>query len=547
MRYIESMNRMQIVLIPETLNDLVSEKNPIRVIDEFISQLNLEDLGFIKTRLDKTSPGAPCYSPEYLLKLYIYGYFKRIRSSRKLMEACMTNIEAMWLLGRLTPDFRTISDFRKKNASAIKKVFTVFVKICVELGLYNKEIGVQDGSKFRAENSKDNNVTETKLQKKIEIVEEKINKYLEEMDKIDEEESDPQEYTKEEIEEKICKLRERKEQYNELSKEMKEEGVTQKSFIDPESRLMKTANGGFDVCYNAQIIVDPGSHIVGAVEVTNQCNDMGLLSPVTKRIKEELGIDTIEVVADKGYEDKADMLECLMNGTIAHVPSKAGEGSYEYELEYKEASITEEVLNSTKPEDIKTCLKSGVVPTVYKDKGIEVTIEEVEQYVIEEGEPQSKFTLNEDGTALTCPSGSTLNKVSRLHKKDKTRYASRATCKDCTNKCTTSAYKQVDLKDGQTVLYTKKFQKFKRVRIKQTPDKDKIRNRKSVVEHPFGTIKRWNDGSYTLLRGKEKAGADLSLLFLGYNIKRVISMVGIPELIEKIRKLMGAVRFGYSN
>jgi transposase len=534
MRYVEGLNREQIVLFLEKLDDLVTDDNPVRVIDEFVNLLDLEQLGFDSAYRRKSDAGRPRYSPETLLKLYVYGYFKKVRSSRKLMELCATNTEAMWLTGRLTPDFRTISDFRKDNKDAIKKVFTAFVKVCIELGLYHRDAGVQDGSKFRAVNSKDNNVTEAKIAKKLEIAEEKINKYLEELERSDNEESGAPTYTKEEIAAKIEKLRARKERYGNLLDEMKEKDLSQMSFTDPESKLMKTANGGFDVCYNVQIMVDPESHMVGTVMVTNQCNDMGLLTPVTKKAKEELEIATIDVTADKGYEDKADMLECLLNGTVPNVPSKSGETFYEFDLEYKEAAVTEEMRGSSDPEDIKACLEAGTVPDIYKDKGIEVSVVEVKENVCDEHSRMS-FTLNSEGTAVICPNGSALGKVAVLHNKGKTRFACKSACAQCPEKCTESKFKQVDLKDGQTVLYAIKRRTVKKVRIKLTPDAEKIRNRKCVVEHPFGTIKRWTDGSYTLLSGIEKVGTDMSLLFLGYNIKRAISMVGVRELVEKMR------------
>lgn len=548
MKYIECSDRMQMILFPEKLDDIVSEDNVVRVIDVYIDQLNLEKMGFGKARLNKSQPGAPCYSPECLLKLYVYGYFKKIRSSRKLMEICETNVEVMWLLGQLTPDFRTIADFRKDNISAIKNVFKAFVKTCAELGLYHKEIGVQDGSKFRAVNSKGKNITESKLQKKIDLIEKKISDYLEEMDKNDKTESDPPKYTKEEMQEKIEKLRERKEQHNNLLKEMKEENETQKSYTDPDSRLMKTANGGFDVCYNTQIIVDPKSHIVGVVEVTNQCNDFGQLAPVTESLKKDLDIDVMEVTADKGFVDKSDMLECLMNGTIPHVPLKADQKSHELELDYKETVITEEMINSTKPENLKTCLESGILPNVYEGKGIEVSVYEVNQCVTEENneDNQSHFTLNEDGLSVTCPNGEMLNKVSRLHNKGKTRFANRSACKGCEDKCTTSEFKQIDMSDGQKEVTTKKFRKVKKVGISLTPDMEKLQDRKCVVEHPFGTVKRWNDGSYTLLTGKEKVGADLSLLFLAYNIKRVINILGVPEMLKKMKEIGGIMTNNFS-
>jgi transposase len=540
MKYIEGILREQLILYPDKLDDLVALDNPARVIDAFVDQLDLGKLGFKNATPPPTGAGRPCYPPESLLKLYIYGYFKKIRSSRKLMEACETNIEAMWLTGRLTPDFRTISDFRKNNADKLKKVFKAFIMICVELGLYSREIGVQDGSKFRAVNSKDNNVTINKLQKRLGHLGKKIDEYLEEMGRLDGEESAPQKYSKEEMAAKLEQLRAQKEKCDRLLREMEEEGATQKSFTDEDARLMKTANGGFDVCYNAQILVDPSSHMIGHYEATNQCNDMGLLSPVTAQAKEDLGADTMEVAADKGYEDRADLLECLLNGTVPHVPTASGEKSYEFELDYKEADVTGEMRSSTKPEDIKACLEAGVVPDAYEGKGIEATLEEIECGTGGDG---PRFELSEDGTEVTCPNGSLLGKVARLHNKDKTRFTNRSACAKCEDKCTASKFKQVDLKDGQTVLYARGRQKKKIVRVRFTPDKDMILMRKRVVEHPFGTVKRWNDGSYLLLKGLGKVDGEFALSFLAYNMKRAINMVGVVELIERM-KGMGGLNLG---
>jgi transposase len=520
------------------LDDLISGNNPVKVIDAFVDNLNLVTIGFKNAELDINEAGRPCYSPSDLLKLYIYGYFKKVRSSRRLMELCVTNIEVMWMMGKLEPDFRTIADFRTSHEKEIKQVFKTFTKICAELGLYNKEIGVQDGSKFRAANSKDNNFTENKLKKRLELAEKEINRYLDELEKNDAEESDSQKYTKEEIEKMIKALKERKIKYEELQKKMNEEGVSQISFTDPESRLMKTANGGFDVCYNVQTIVDPQSHLIGGFQVTNQCNDLGLMSEVTAEVKETLGIDVMEVPADTGYEDMDDMQECLMNGTIPHVPSKSGKDSYEFVLDYKEAEITEELVNSTSAENIKTCLEAGVLPNAYKDKGIEISVEEVDNWTLDEECVELSFTLNEEGTAVICPNNSELNRVSRLHNRGRTRFASRSACQNCLDKCTTSRFKQVDMKDGQTVLTAKKHRKIKRVIMKLKPDKEKIRKRKSIVEHPFGTIKRWQDGAYVLLKGIKKVSAELALSFLTYNIKRVINMIGVQSLIAKMKEIV---------
>ena len=538
MAYIEGTSRQQMILYQEKLDDLVSDDNPVKVIDAFVDNIDLQKLGFRYAKVSAAKAGHPSYSPWIMLKLYIYGYFNKIRSSRKLQWLCETNTDVMWLTGRLTPDFRTISDFRKEHIKQIKEVFKLFIKICAELGIYSKEIGVQDGSKFKAVNSKENNVTESKLNKKIEMLDEKIAKYLEELDKNDAEEGEAQKHTKEKIDEILKKVRERKDLYEGLQKEMKERSITQVSFTDSESRLMKSANGGFDVSYNTQIIVDPVSHMIGAYEVTNQGNDKGQLTPLTEQLKKDLCIEILEAVADKGYEDKDDMLNCLMNGTIPHVPPKNGTDAHEFELDYKAVEITAEKLNSTAPADIKECMEAGYLPTVYKNKGIEITVIDAEKYGTDETGSEPCFTLNEEGTAVKCPNGSELNKVATLHGKGKTRYAGRSACSACTKKCTTSAFKQVDLKDGQTVLSIREYRTVKRIKIIFKPDKDKIRNRKCIVEHPFGTIKRWLDGSYTLLMKEKKVSADFGLMFLSYNMKRAINIIGIQPLIKGIREVM---------
>lgn len=526
MGYIVGEDRNQAVLFPETLDEYIADNNPVRVIDAFINQVDLVEAGFQKAI--PAREGRPSYGVRRLLKLYVYGYFHKIRSSRKLKAECGRNVEVMWLLGKLIPDFRTISDFRKDNAKALKKVFRAFVKICLELNLYTKELVAIDGSKFRADNSKDNNVTVTKLDDRIKRIEKNVEEYLKDLDQYDQSENDTNDLTKEELQEKIEALKQRKETYNEYLKEMKENNETQKSYVDSESRLMKTHSGGFEVCYNVQTAVDAGNHMVVDFEVTNNCNDIGLLSEGAKRAKEALEVEILEVVADNGYESKEDILECLKAGIIPNVALKSEATKQEIVLEYKESVITEELLHSTKPEDIQKCLEAGVLPTAYMNKNIEIEV--IEE--IKNGPSDKCFILRDDAESVTCPEGKTLNKSAYLDNKSKTRFVSRSACRDCQNKCTTSKFKQVDLKDGQKFLSLKNPNFVERkVRIKIKPDKEKIKKRKCVVEHPFGTIKRWSDASYVLLRGSLKATADLSLSFLAYNLKRSINIVGVEKMI----------------
>jgi transposase len=529
MGYIIGDNRGQVTLFPETLDEYISESNPAQVIDAFVNNLDLNAAGFRNTTPAKE--GRPSYNPRLLLKLYIYGYFNKIRSSRKLMAECGRNVEVMWLLCKLMPDFRTIADFRKDNAKAMKKVFRAFAKICIELDLYTRELVAIDGSKFRAVNSKDNNVTITKLEDKLKRIEKNVNEYLEELDRYDKDEDGIKDPGKEELQKKLEILKSRKETYNEYLEEMKENNGTQKSFIDPESRLMLTHSGGFEVCYNVQTAVDAGNHMIVDFEVTNNCTDMGLLYEDAVRAKKELGTEILEVVADKGYESKEDMLECLKVGIIPNVALKNDATECEIGLLYKESEITSEMLNSTKPEDIQKCLEAGILPALYINKNIEIEV--VEE--IKNGPSEKCFVLNEDTESVTCPKGKILNKAAYLGNKSATRFASRFACGNCDDKCTTAKFKQVDLKDGQKTLYLKcsNFTERK-VIIRLKADKEKLKKRKCVVEHPFGTIKRWCDGSYMLMKGKIKSTADLSLSFLAYNIKRAIKIIGVERLVEAI-------------
>ncbi len=528
MGYIICENRGQATLFPETVEEYVSENNSARVIDAFVNNLDIVSAGF--ENAVPSREGRPSYDPRSLLKLYIYGYFNKIRSSRKLMAECGRNVEVMWLLYKLTPDFRTIADFRKNNAEALKNVFRAFVKVCVELNLYTRELIAIDGSKFRAANSKDNNVTISKLEDKIKRIEKNVTEYLNELDKFDKNEDNTKDPTKKELQEKLEIIEQRKAKYNEYLKEMKENKETQKSFVDPEARLMKTHSGGFEVCYNVQTAVDAGNHMIVDFEVTNNCNDLGLLYEGAAKAKEALEIEILEVVADKGYESKEDILKCINNGIIPNVALKNDATECVIEIPYKESELTSEVINSAKPEDIQKCLEAGILPTVYTNKNIEVEV------VVENknGLSEKCFTLNENAESVTCPEGMILNKSAYLKNKSSTRFSSRSACSNCNNKCTTAKYKQVDLKDGQKILYLKGNCIERKVVIKIRPDKEKLKIRKCVVEHPFGTIKRWCDSSYMLMKSKIKGNADLSLSFLAYNMKRAIKILGVKRLIGEM-------------
>jgi len=546
MGYIEGQNRQQIMLLPDCIEDLIREDNPVHVIDAFVDGLDMNRLKF--TQATPAETGRPAYNPRDLLKLYIYGYFNKIRSSRKLMKECHRNIELFYLLNRLEPDFRTISDFRKCNSKALKGVFREFVGICLNLDLYQKDLFAIDGSKFRAVNSKSNSYNKEILLKKLARIEENIQNYLKEMDQNDQSESNEKEFNQTQIQAKIKELRERKETYQQYQNQLKETGETQLLTTDPEARVMHSKDG-FHCYYNVQTSIDKGSHLIAEYDVTNNCTDQGLLKSVAEQTRETLGMETIVVVADKGYDSRQDIESCVLNGVIPNVSLKYDKEERVHAIPYVEAQITEEERCSTKPEDIKKCISAGVLPECYKNTGIEVETKTKMQG------KYSCFILKNINTVI-CPMGKELHKTKC--KAGNNIYVSKEACRECSNKCTHSNFKTVSFGPNTTVVPVQMFggsdaplqqiplgavispnnhsmdrkkaiTKNVQIRIKSNPAI--MKERMCLSEHPFGTVK-WHHGAhYLLCRGKEKATGELGLSFLVYNMKRAINMVGIKELI----------------
>ena len=542
MPYIKGESRGQLTLLPESLEDYVTEDNPVRVIDAFVDGLDIKSMGFTKHTPSKD--GRPGYDPRDMLKLYMYGYLNKIRSSRKLRTECSRNVELMWLLGKLVPDFRCIADFRKDNAEAIKKVFREFTILCNKLNLIGKELIAIDGSKFKAVNSKDNNFTKGKLTDRITWIDEKIADYLSRLDENDNSETPISEKSVDEIKAEIEELESRKEKYIEYLQTLIETNQNQMSITDPEAKLMKN-NGKLDVCYNTQTAVDSKHHIITEFVVTDHCNDLGLLEEVTQASKEILNVPTIELVADKGYRSVEDVKNCILNGDIPNVPVCDKQDDYSFGLMYKEEQITDEEKASTKRVDIEKCLSAGVVPDVLEGRvTIDVISEKESLKIIEETNSENKgtgiFVRNIEENYVVCPMGQILRKKSVNG--GKIRYANKAACKKCLNPCTRSEYRTVDFKPEQIVIRGKKektitdktVSKIKKVIVHFKPDEKTIKKRKCIVEHPFGTVKRWNDGSYLLMKGKVKATADLALSFLGYNLKRAINVLGVKKIMANL-------------
>ena len=531
---------MKLGFLPDCIDDYVGKDNPVRVVDAFVDQLNMDELGFKRAKLNDT--GRPSYDPRDLLKLYIYGYFNKIRSSRKLMQECTRNIEVMYLIGKLVPDFRTIADFRKDNPVSLKKVFKEFVKICVKLNLYQRELLSIDGSKFRAQNSKDNCYNREVLEKKLLNIENHINDYLNYLDKEDKNEVALEESTPAKIEAALKELKKRKEKYTGYLEELERSGETQLLTTDPDARRMHSKDG-FHCSYNAQTAVDGSSHLIAGYSVDNK-TDVGHLREVSDEAKKLLEVSSIEVLADKGYDSNQDILDCLMNGTVANVGIKEEKEERVFTIEYIENEIDEDTRKSTEPEKIQACLHAGVLPECYEGTSVSIEFQKDNESIL------SCFTLNDNGT-VTCPMGNTL--FAARKKGNQIYYSSKAACRFCTNKCTHSKFKVVafgpDAKyvpvrmnpcnDYQMPLMPKgvklpnnfKKKSDKKVLIRMKHTDEMATKRMSLSEHPFGTVKWHNFGHYVLCRGKEKVTAELGLCFLAYNLRRAINMVGIQKLI----------------
>src|SRR5271157_3713383 len=324
-RFVEGMDRGQATLLPECLEDWVDENNPVRAVDVFVEALDLVELGFDGAQPMAT--GRPGYQPSVLLKLYIYGYLNRVQSSRRLEREAGRNLEVMWLTGRLAPDHKTIADFRKGNGPAIKKVCAQFVVLCREMGLLAKASVAIDGSKFKAVNSRDNNFTKGKMERRLAQIEESVARYLSQLDTADRQTAAGEAPSEElaarttRLKEKLIKLDEEVKRLKAIEKVMLAAPDQQVSFTDPDSRSMATSGRGSGmVGYNVQAAVDTTNHLIVAHEVTNVGTDRSQLATMAQAAKAALHSDNLDVVADRGYFKGEEILACEQAGIMVTLP-----------------------------------------------------------------------------------------------------------------------------------------------------------------------------------------------------------------------------------
>lgn len=565
MPYIPGFDRNQMMCC--SWDEFVGPESVARLIDTFVNSLDIQKYGVKMV----SAEGRPSYDPKSLYKLYIYGSRKGIRSSRKLAESCKVNLEVKWMIGGVEPDFRTISDFRKDNIDSLKDIFHEFnrrISSAVSWGFASV-----DGSKIQANNSKNNNFTKNKLDDRIKWLNGHTDEYLRLLQEMDEHEDDEEEsvqLTRASVEAKLQEAKERLARYEAYQQLMEETGVSQLSLSDADAKLMKNKNG-FMVAYNPQTAVDSETHLIRNFQMTNRVTDHGLLASTMSTIKEDDDRPVIEVVADKGYEDTQDMVKCLESGIIPHVITDEGKDGYDLELPYEEADADP---TSTAPSELSKTLRSGQIPTAYRDVIENMRVETVRRKVSEPqkmvdnpyGSPEEMQSLAKEGffvrdperNLVYCPAGEILRQ--KCVKKDgNIRYANKNACRHCRyrNKCYKgkNEWKEIDftkdqlkkpcrnwlLAEGKAVETSQArpkgvFEKVKIVKFFLRPDREKMSHRMCLSEHPFGTIKRAMGATYFLLKGKRRVAGEFALWCLAYNLERAKNLLGFNKMMEVMAK-----------
>jgi len=475
MAHISGHDRSQTLLFPEAIDDYVGPDNPVRFIDAFVDGLDLAAAGFIG--VDAKPTGRPGYAPADLLKLYIYGYLNRIRSSRRLEAETHRNIEVIWLLRHLKPDFKTIADFRRDNRAAFKPVFREFVLLCRQLNLFGRELLAVDGTRLKAVNNKDRNFTRAALEQFIHKAEERLADYLRRLDKGDVEEGGTGGSSRvSNLAEKIEAIRNKRGRLRSLLESLERTGESQISLTDPDSRAM-AAHTRVAVGYNAQIAVDAKHKLIVEQAVTNQVLDLGLLTQTAEPARAILGVAQIDVVADRGY---------------------------------------------FKFEDIEACEAAGMTPYVPKPQ---------RGSAVREGFfAKDEFRYDPTEDVYICPAGERLGHKYEGKSRDLTKvdYSNRAACLACAlrPRCTNS-FRRVSRLENEAVLDRMA------ARLKARPEV--LDRRRETVEHPFGSIKQWMGQGAFLMMGLENVRAEFSLTALAYNLRRVINILGVKAMIAAVR------------
>ena len=477
-RFVEGLDRSQSTLFPECLQDWIAEDNPARVIDVFVDELDLGDIGF--SGVDPEVTGRPSYHPSVLLKLYIYGYLNRVQSSRRLEREALRNVEMMWLLGRLAPDHKTIADFRKDNGPAIKKVCARFVELCRQMGLLTKASVAIDGSKFKAVNTRDKNFTKGKVERRRQQLEDSVARYLAQLDTADLQ--DPSEALAAKtahLKDKLAKLASEMQKLEAYEKAMMASPDQQISLTDPDCRSMATSGRGSGVVgYNVQVAVDTEHHLIIAHEVTNSGSDRAQLANMATQAKAVLGVDKLEAVADRGYYSG---------------------------------------------EEIKACEDAAIAVTL--PKPVTSGMEAKGQF------GKHDFVYLADDDAYRCPASEVLSYHSATVDDGRAirRYWTHA-CVTCPLKarCTKAKYRVISRWEHEYVM------EAAQKRLDENPQA--MRQRRETVEHPFGTLKMRMGATHFLMKTLPRVASEMALHVLAYNMTRAMSIMGVRPLMAAMRE-----------
>jgi transposase/uncharacterized small protein (DUF1192 family) len=477
--FVEGVDRSQSTLFPASLEDYITEDNPVRAVDVFVDGLDLRALGF--TSVDPLETGRPGYHPAMMLKLYVYGYLNRIPSSRRLERECQRNLELIWLTGKLAPDFKTIADFRKDFGEPIRKVCREFVVICRKLELLGQASVAIDGSKFKAVNARDKNFTESKMKRRLERIDESIARYMSQLETADRQTAagaDVPAAKVTRLEEKIAKLKEEIARLNAIDVELQASPDKQVSLTDPDARSMATSGKDTGlVGYNVQAAVDTEHHLIVAHEVTNVGNDRHQLTNMARQAREALGSETLEAVADRGYYEGGEIKACEDAGITVMLPRPL-------------------------PSRAKAEGRFG----------------------------KQDFVYDAADDVYRCPAGERLTyRYTREEHGKQTRRYWTSVCRKCPLKsqCTTGKERRIARWEHEAVL------EAVQARLDKNPDA--MRVRRSTAEHPFGTIKGWMGWTHFLTMTLPKVATEMALNVLAYNMKRVIAIVGVHRLMEAVR------------
>ena len=475
-RFVQGEDRRQDFLLPASLDDYVSEDNPVRAVEAFIDALDLKSLEF--AGMTPAETGRPAYHPATMLKIYLYGYLNRVQSSRRLEREAQRNVEVMWLTGRLAPDFKTIANFRQANGTAIRAVCSQFIGLCRQLNLFTRAVVAIDGSKMKAVNNRDKNYTAAKVRSRMQQVRDNIDRYLEELDRADRAESDIAEPKAARLTEKIARLRDQMRSLEAREEEVRLAPDQQVSLTDPDARAMTSAGRGTSIVgYNLQAAVDAQHHLIVAHELLNIGSDRAQLSSMAAKAKHAMGVDALDAIADKGYFKGEEIRTCEGIGVAAFVPRPLTSGA-------------------------KARGRFG----------------------------KQDFVYLEQENVYRCPADERLTYRYTSVEADMTLHSYwSSNCQTCAlhDQCTTGKERRIKRWEHEEVIEAMER------RLDRRPEAMRIR--RQTVEHPFGTLKAWMGSTHFLMKTLKHVRTEISLHILAYNLKRMIAIFGVQPLIAAMR------------